>query len=249
MDQPFSPSFIDSGIAPIGMIPVKRSLRRKHIGIKVASDGSCVLLAPQFATDSELQKAMQQLRPWLAQQQKKAESRQHLIHRFTFQTGAQFFFRGNLYTLQLQADPRSRIIKFDGEKLLTPSDDPAEIQAMLEAFYRRHTRLLATHILEAAATRYNIPVGDISVNGATRRFGSCSSSGDMNFSWHLAMYPYELIELVVMHEFAHRSEMNHSQAFYRVLASYLPDHRERNKTLKLWTHKLSAYPAEKPANH
>ena len=57
------------------------------------------------------------------------------------------------------------------------------------------------------------------------------------------MYPTELVDLVILHELAHRSEMNHSGRFYQVLASYLPDHLERNQKLKFWSRKLAAYPA------
>jgi len=241
MDQVVAKNFIASNIDGIGSIAIKRSLRRKHIGVKCTADGSFVLLAPQFASQRQLELALVKLRPWMEAQQHKVVQKRHLIHHFSFQPGAEFFFRGKKYPLQLQSDPRSNIIKFDGEKLLTPNADPVQIKNMLEAFYRRHIRILVTAILEYAAAKYDIKIGEISINGATGRFGSCSSDGSMNFSWHLAMYPDELIELVALHEFAHRSEMNHSAAFYRVLASYLPDHRERNRQLKEWTCRFSCY--------
>ncbi|MBO5721623.1 MAG: M48 family metallopeptidase, partial [Lentisphaeria bacterium] len=138
--------------------------------------------------------------------------------------------------------PGGNIISFRDEKLFTPSEDPAVIQTMLEAFYRRHARRIISSKLEKYTSFFGIDIKSISINGARRRFGSCSSNGELNFSWRLAMYPEELIELVVLHELAHRREMNHSGEFYKVLASFLPDHRERNKRLTLWSRKLSNYP-------
>ena len=119
--------------------------------------------------------------------------------------------------------------------------DHAEVTA-ISAFYRRHTRIVVTALLEKYVQEFNINIADISINGARKRFGSCNTRGCLNFSWHLGMYPVELIELVVLHELAHRKEMNHSKAFYAVLASMLPDHQVRERDLKLWSRKLAAYP-------
>ncbi len=128
------------------------------------------------------------------------------------------------------------------ELLITPSAQAGEIQVMLEAFYRRQLRQIVIALLEKYSQCFNITFGKVSINGARGRFGSCNSSGNMNFSWHLAMYPLELIELVVLHELAHRVEMNHSARFYKTLAAFLPDYRQREQLLKLWNRKLADYP-------
>ena len=45
-------------------------------------------------------------------------------------------------------------------------------------------------------------------------------------------YPPEAIDYVVVHELAHLRHMNHSAAFYALVASVLPDHRERRALLR-----------------
>ena len=74
--------------------------------------------------------------------------------------------------------------------------------------------------------------GRITITGAKTRFGSCSSKGNIAFSYRLMMYPDEAIDYVVVHELAHLKEMNHSPAFYRIIAKVLPDYKERIKLLK-----------------
>ncbi len=44
--------------------------------------------------------------------------------------------------------------------------------------------------------------------------------------------PEEVQDYVVVHELAHRREMNHSKAFYRIVEEILPDYRERMRWLK-----------------
>jgi len=58
----------------------------------------------------------------------------------------------------------------------------------------------------------------IAVRDTTSRWGSCSSSGTMSFSWRLAFAPTDVMRYVVMHEMAHRVHMNHSPAFWATVA-------------------------------
>lgn len=72
------------------------------------------------------------------------------------------------------------------------------------------------------------------------RWGSCSSNGNLNFNWRLIFAPEEVLDYVVVHELAHRREMNHSKAFYSIIESVLPDYRNARKWLRdngqsLWT--------------
>ena len=161
---------------------------------------------------------------------------------FEFKVGGKFFFCGKVLTLAKAPDGFSNLIRLQDDLLLTPSDEPDRIKAMLEAFYRRHARRIICARLERYCREFDFAMPEVNINGARRRFGSCNSRKELNFSWHLAMYPMELIELVILHECAHFREMNHSAAFYRVLADYLPDHRQRNKELDKWSRKLSGYP-------
>ena len=70
------------------------------------------------------------------------------------------------------------------------------------------------------------------ITGAKTRFGSCSSAGHICFSWRLMQYPPEAIDYVVVHELAHLKHMNHSPAFHALVASVLPDHKERRALLR-----------------
>lgn len=54
----------------------------------------------------------------------------------------------------------------------------------------------------------------IAVRDTTSRWGSCSTSGTMSFSWRLAFAPRDVMRYVVMHELAHRKHMDHSPEFW-----------------------------------
>ena len=76
-----------------------------------------------------------------------------------------------------------------------------------------------------------IKYGRITITGAKTRFGSCSSKGNISYSWRLMLYPEAAREYVVVHELAHILEMNHSAAFYAIIQRVMPDYKERKKGL------------------
>lgn len=64
-------------------------------------------------------------------------------------------------------------------------------------------------------------------------WGSCSSTGNLNFSSRLLFAPQDVQDYVIIHELAHLVELNHSDAFWSLVAKAMPDYTEKEKWLKL----------------
>ena len=65
----------------------------------------------------------------------------------------------------------------------------------------------------------------IAIKEQKTRWGSCSSKGNINFNWKLMLMPEQIQDYVVVHELAHRIQMNHSEAFWQIVESILPEYR------------------------
>lgn len=100
------------------------------------------------------------------------------------------------------------------------------------ARYIRMARDIFTWKTEYYARIMNVTYGRISIREQKTRWGSCSSAGNLNFNWRLILAPEEVLDYVVVHELAHRREMNHSKAFYAIVESVLPDYRQPKKWLR-----------------
>lgn len=77
-----------------------------------------------------------------------------------------------------------------------------------------------------------VQYGRITVRNQKTRWGSCSSKGNLNFNCLLMLTPPEVQDYVVVHELAHRIEMNHSPAFWAEVEKILPDYRKQKKWLR-----------------
>ena len=82
------------------------------------------------------------------------------------------------------------------------------------------------------AERMQVSYGRITIRDQKTRWGSCSAAGNLNFNWRLVMAPGEVLDYVVIHELAHRREMNHSAAFWNIVESEMPDYRRHREWLK-----------------
>ena len=102
----------------------------------------------------------------------------------------------------------------------------------LEAAYRREARRRIEERAAYFAEKMGVDYGRIAIKAAKTRWGSCSAKGNLNFHWKLILMPPTVLDYVVVHELAHRIEMNHSPRFWAQVERILPDYRERRKWLK-----------------
>lgn len=102
---------------------------------------------------------------------------------------------------------------------------------------KKYYRNLAREVLGARtgyyARKMGVTYGRISIREQKTRWGSCSSAGNLNFNWKLVLMPPELLDYVVVHELAHRKEMNHSPRFWAIVERELPDYCNRREKLKI----------------
>ena len=122
------------------------------------------------------------------------------------------------------------------EKQLEKQRIPKKKDALLTdeeiVLIKKNAKLILKYKTEYYARIMGINYGRITITSAKARFGSCSSKGDISYSWRLMLYPEEAIDYVVVHELAHRKEMNHSSAFYKIIEKVFPDYKVRRAMLK-----------------
>ena len=77
-----------------------------------------------------------------------------------------------------------------------------------------------------------VTYGRITIRNQRTKWGSCGTSGNLNFNCLLMLTPPEVVDSVVVHELCHRRVMNHSGRFYAEVLRVYPEYRKWNRWLK-----------------
>ncbi|SHE91483.1 hypothetical protein SAMN05444339_102440 [Loktanella atrilutea] len=200
------------GNPPIA-VDLRRSAQARRLSLRVSRlDGKVTLTMPPRAPEREALAFLQEREAWL---------RGHLADvtpQATVAAGGEIMFAGRLLPIRSHA---GRGVRADDAALYLARGAGG---AALKAFMRAR----AHDALTVACDRYAGQVGRrytrLTLRDTRSRWGSCTSDGALMFSWRLIMAPPPVLDYVAAHEVAHLVEMNHSPAFWAVVASLVPDY-------------------------
>lgn len=202
---------------------VRRSDRARRVQVRVRDDGVIEVVLPRRAPERLADEAIVELAPWIARRQAEVEA-----------VRARLAARGDTLpyldeTLTLRAEPARTRVHRRGDVLLVPA---ADTEVAIERWYRRAARAeVAPRVAEATAA-LGVSAEKITIRNQRSRWGSCSASGALSFNWRLLLAPSEILDYVVWHEACHLVHLDHSHAFWALLASHRPGYKAEQRWLR-----------------
>jgi predicted metal-dependent hydrolase len=111
----------------------------------------------------------------------------------------------------------------DDERLLCVAGDLPHVDRRVSDYLRREAHRDLEAASHRAAEKLGVTVKRVSVRDQSSRWGSCSTTGALSYSWRLILAPPFVLEYLAVHEVAHLVEMNHSARFWRLVNRLCPD--------------------------
>jgi predicted metal-dependent hydrolase len=160
--------------------------------------------------------------------------------RVPFAEGAVVPVLGVPHRIRHESDPAAPPVAIaDGEIRVRGGSEPIARRV------RDHLARLAGQELARRARLHAARIGKkvtrVTVRDTKSRWGSCSSSGSLSFSWRLIMAPEPVLDYVVAHEVAHLVEMNHSARFWKLVRTMVADPAPQRAWLKRHRAELLSY--------
>ena len=100
-----------------------------------------------------------------------------------------------------------------------------------KASRQKARRELPERLLELAA-RHGLAVSRVSVRNQRSRWGSCGRDGHICLNWRLVLMPESVRDYILVHELMHLRRMDHSPAYWRLVAEACPDYRAARDWLR-----------------
>jgi hypothetical protein len=98
--------------------------------------------------------------------------------------------------------------------------------------------------VDVHAGRLGLRPARIFVRDQTTRWGSCSTTGALSFSWRLVLAPPFVLDYLAAHEVAHLGHMNHGPRFWNLVERTMPRHEEARSWLRKHGASLHCYGSE-----
>lgn len=134
-------------------------------------------------------------------------------------------------------------------RLIVATPDDTHVRELVERGYRRVAREWLAMQCAHVGRVIGVAPASIGIRDPRTRWGSCSSSGAVSFSWRLMMAPARVAEYVVVHELAHLVHLDHSPAFWALVDRVRPDHRVESVWLREnggWLHRAPGHVPRPP---
>lgn len=222
------------------MIAVRVSTRARSYRLSIPHHGAPILTVPHHGRWSEAEAFLNRQTAWLTARLKRT------VKPVAFAGGETIPLRGIEHLLVSTGKVRGRveITEIDGAPaLLVPGAIEHQARRLSDWLKDEAERDLEARVAIHAKT-LGVSVKSIRLRSQSTRWGSCSSSGRLNFNWRLVLAPGFVLDYVAAHEVAHLVEMNHSAAFWHTVEKALPDMARGRAWLKAHGRQLMAYGAE-----
>jgi predicted metal-dependent hydrolase len=209
---------------------LRRSRRRKTLGITVERDGALVLTAPENLPVEEIERLTRKKGLWIY---RKLAEREFLIgpaREKEYVPGETFYYLGRAYRLRLSDDADASPLSLQHGWFELRRDQVERAEKHFSSWYAKQGAPWLARRVDLYAPRVGVEPGPLKVQDLGYRWGSCGATS-LNFNWRSLQLPARAIDYVVVHELVHIVEPRHDQAFWSRVERVMPDYEARKSWL------------------
>ena len=210
---------------------LRRSARRKTIGITVDRGGELIVAAPEGVPLDRIEKAVRDRRFWIYGKLAIKEALLPGRREVEFVTGETLYYLGRSYRLKLvRASKDTAPLRLIGGLFMLRRDEQPRGRDHLVRWYIEHGQPWIERRTRLMADRFGASPTGVKVQDLGFRWGSCGKGG-LHFHWRVAQLPPRIVEYVIAHELVHLRQPHHTPEFWQALERAMPDFARRRAWL------------------
>lgn len=213
--------------------------RIKNINVRVRRDGTLYCSLPYYADIKEAEAFIVSKQDYLLrslENVQRDEKSKSLSRQFI--DGEEFLVFGTSYVLKVLPSSKNRC-RAEAGTIFLEVTDTSNYRTKYMTFEKWRRSCIRSQIVNLCNETYPLferrgvaKPKKITLGEYRSFWGECfAKRGELKFSYRLFEKDIEIIRYVVIHEFAHFLEPNHSARFWAIVAEFVPDYKELRRRL------------------
>ena len=198
----------------------------KNINMRISSKGEVVVSANPFVPMDKIDDFVSSKVSWIVKHQKSMQERSQR----TMIDDKHIVLFGNSLKIR-RTTGKYNHVSYDKDTLYVQCREQADPEKVVRQFLDKLCKdvfLDVATLTFRSLSDYHLEFPEVKIRDMKSRWGSCTpAKNSVTLNRKLIHYPFEFIEYVVLHEFVHFIQPNHSKAFYNIIENYMPDYKTR----------------------
>lgn len=213
--------------------------RVRNLNLRIRHDGTIAVSAPSRVPLEEIDRFIRERSDFLIKALSRVDQRiKRAARPSSYEDGEEVNVFGERCTISVIPSSKNKV-DFLYPNIYLYVKDPSSFKVRQNTYEKWKRSLIKSDILEMCDYYYPLFEArgvrrpkDIKFRAMTSKWGCCRpGEGTLTFNYNLFEVPKECTAYVVVHEFAHFLEANHSQRFYKEVERIMPDYKMRRKLL------------------
>lgn len=155
--------------------------------------------------------------------------------------GETYLYLGRQYRLKIITEDGKAQAKLIGKYLTVTLPSNVNVhkrktkkttKAAIWQWYREQLQMKISEAIRRYCKKLGIKEPRFMIKNQYKRWGSCTSKNQLIFNFRIAMAPMSQLEYVVAHEMCHIKYKDHSNKYWKLLCSIMPDYEIRKEALR-----------------
>lgn len=213
---------------------LRRSARRRTIGITVDRQGELILNAPIDCPSSALERVVLGRSLWIYTKLAEKEKLFQTGSNKQYVSGEGFHYLGRNYRLLLSTTPEKTVkaLQLLRGRFILRREERHRAEQHFTRWYIEHGQAWLPQRVFLYANRIGVSPSEVNVRNLGYRWGSCSrAKGKINFNYQIMRLPPRIIDYIIVHELVHLLIPQHDQSFWQQVRFVFPDYNRRRQWL------------------
>ena len=215
-------------IIQVGNIKIKYTLiikNVKNINMHIEKTGEIIVSCNQYVPISKVDEFVASKCKWLVEKVNEIHRKQSLLNDQNY-----YLYLGKRYKIEIIHSYASGC-KILGSNFVIYKKENDEIEKIIQNFEKQQCIQLMSKkmndVYHMMSFDYKLQLPSLKIRSMDTRWGSCMPrKNQITLNSKLIHYDEKFMDYVILHEYAHLIQPNHSKSFYQVIEKYMPDYKK-----------------------